>query len=169
MADCILNITDDSQVVVSESQTTTSAGSQTSLAATIPSPTATVISKPKTSSKLAKAHRWYLQEPDKEASAAELTLVLDDQHRPPVKINASKMSTTWNIPLPSDHEEGAFYDVVLGVSVQDLNIDCIESILLRFDQSKGAHEGYENEMIRADQLKNLSSKDGFGPDDKDGV
>ncbi|KAG0252503.1 hypothetical protein BGZ95_006609, partial [Linnemannia exigua] len=145
MADCVVNMAGDSQVPVFMSLTATSAGSQTSLVATTSSPTATVISEPKASSKPVKAHRWFLQESNKEESAAEMTLTLDDQHRPPVKIDASKKSTTWNIRLPSDHEEGTFYDIVLGISVQDLKIECIESILLQLDQLRGTNEGFEIE------------------------
>jgi hypothetical protein len=50
--------------------------------------------------------------------------------------------------LPADHKEGAFYDVILGVSIQDLEIDCIESILFQFDQLRATNEGFQIEVFK---------------------
>lgn len=48
--------------------------------------------------------------------------------------------------LPSDREKGEFYDIVLGVSTRSLDMDAIESILIRFEQEKANNEGFECEV-----------------------
>ncbi|KAG0208467.1 hypothetical protein BGX33_006225 [Mortierella sp. NVP41] len=66
----------------------------------------------------------------------------------------------WRIPSPSNPGERATYDIVLGVSVQTLNIDSIESILFMFEQQKlGDTAYYESEVITSRELKRLISED----------
>lgn len=48
--------------------------------------------------------------------------------------------------MPTEHKEGAFYDIVLGVSTQNLNIDSIESILFCFEQVQSMNDGIEYEV-----------------------
>ncbi|KAF9133267.1 hypothetical protein BGW39_010185 [Mortierella sp. 14UC] len=160
MADCVVNLAEESQITTPGLQEAVTGESQASLDV-LSSPSADTSFSPFDPLLLPTAHRWYFQESETEESAKKLNLILDEQQQSPVKIDASRKTTTWNISLPSSHEEGAFYDVVLGVSVQDLDIDCIESILFRFDQLEASNEGLENEAIRADELKRLSSMDGL--------
>ncbi|KAF9911927.1 hypothetical protein EC991_001833 [Linnemannia zychae] len=157
MADCIVNISEeDSHVASLEVRASPSTESQVGLPAT-PTTVATNITTA-SSPKPSKVHRWYFVESTAEGSAKDLTLTLDEERQPPVKIDASRDKTTWSIPLPSDHEEGEFCDIVLGVSVQDLKIDCIESILLQIEHQT-QYGGYENEVIRANELKQLALRD----------
>lgn len=58
----------------------------------------------------------------------------------------SLFDSQWHIPIPTEGEEGAFYDIILGVSTKNLNIDAIESVLIKFDQLQSIDEGYEYEV-----------------------
>ncbi|KAK3848238.1 MAG: hypothetical protein J3R72DRAFT_93606 [Linnemannia gamsii] len=165
MADCIVNVTEDCPTSASEARMS-SVEQHATLTSESSSPTLTAGNKATRSlHRPPKGYRWYFQELVTEEQTTDSTLTLSEEHLPPVKIDASKKSTMWNVPLPPDHDQGSFYDVVLGVSVQKLNIDCIESILFRFDQLEAFNFGFEYEVIRADELKRLSSKDGLEPDD----
>ncbi|KAF9911917.1 hypothetical protein EC991_001823 [Linnemannia zychae] len=166
MADCLVNLAEDSQITTLAVQPASSEGSQASLDAKPSSSTTTVIDNIKESSRPATAHRWYFQESETDEPAKKLNLTMVEEQKPPVKIDASRKSIIWNIPLPSNCEEGGLYDIVLGVSVQDLDIDCIDSILLRFDQLAGTNEGFEYETIRAKELKRLTSVDQLDKDKK---
>lgn len=48
--------------------------------------------------------------------------------------------------LPSDREKGEFYDIILGVSTRSLDMDAIESILMRFEQNRATIERFECEV-----------------------
>ncbi|KAF9280663.1 hypothetical protein BGZ88_012049 [Linnemannia elongata] len=161
MTDYIVDISDDSQT--------------TTLASYISSPSAEVHASSSTgssnsigdtelveSSSSINAYRWYPQESLGDSSATDRVLTLSEEHHPSVKIDASKKLTSWLIPRPAEHKEGAFYDIVLGVSTRNLNIDSIESILVGFDQVQSIendfeNDGFECEVIQPHELKRLSS------------
>ncbi|KAF8939885.1 hypothetical protein BGZ47_008018 [Haplosporangium gracile] len=156
MADCIVNLSEESPATTLGTLTPPVEGSPPLPSAGLPSPSTLAISEPTPSPK---AHRWYLREAEEGSSSTEQSLTLDEEHQAPVKINASKKTTTWHVPLPSDHEMGAFYDIVLGVSTQNLKIDSIEAILVRFDQLQLIEGSFEFEVIPSHELKRLSSLD----------
>ncbi|KAF9079514.1 hypothetical protein BGX23_003865 [Mortierella sp. AD031] len=170
MADYIVNITQDTQTEIPKglpsavSQELQSAGSSS------PSSTAVDIS---TSLSVPNrvAHRWYLKESETESSLKEQTLVLEKEQLPPITTNSAKVPTKWHIPLPSDHVKGAIYDVVLGVSTQNLSIDSIESILFTFEQTRNGESDfiYESEVIKSHELKRLCSKDGTVKEEESGT
>ncbi|KAK5827539.1 hypothetical protein F5H01DRAFT_361980 [Linnemannia elongata] len=163
MADYIVDISDDSQT--------------TTLASYISSPSAEVHASSSTgssssnsigdtelveSSSSINAYRWYPHESMEDSSATDRVLTLSEEYHPSVKIDASKKLTSWLIPRPTEHKEGAFYDIVLGVSTRNLNIDSIESILVGFDQVQSIendfeNDGFECEVIQPHELKRLSS------------
>ncbi|KAK3839302.1 MAG: hypothetical protein JOS17DRAFT_179074 [Linnemannia elongata] len=68
--------------------------------------------------------------------------------------------------MPTEHKEGAFYDIVLGVSTQNLNIDSIESILFCFEQVQSMNDGIEYEVIQPPELKRLSLMDSLTEDNE---
>ncbi|KAF9153702.1 hypothetical protein BG015_002830 [Linnemannia schmuckeri] len=160
MTDYIVNISDDSQTTTLASHTSSpSADVHESSSAGSSSPNSIDVNAFIDSSTSIKTYRWYPQESVEDSTPTELILTLDEEYQPPVKINASRKTTEWYIPLPSKHKEGAFYDIVLGVSTQNLNIDSIESILIRFDQMESIDNGYEYEVIQPHELRRLSSLD----------
>lgn len=52
----------------------------------------------------------------------------------------------WKIPLPPELVKGTLHDIVLGVSTQKVNLDAIESILIRLEESAGDFQGSESEV-----------------------
>ncbi|KAH7057836.1 hypothetical protein BKA57DRAFT_531159 [Linnemannia elongata] len=161
MADCIVNISGDSPPTTLESQTTLSTELQAPLIAVSSSPSTIAISEVSELSTPPIAYRWYLQESEDGSSSTERSLTLDEEYREPVNITASKKLTKWKIPLPPELVKGTLHDIVLGVSTQKVNLDAIESILIRLEESAGDFQGSESEVIKPHELKRLSASDGL--------
>ncbi|KAG0055584.1 hypothetical protein BGZ90_005723, partial [Linnemannia elongata] len=156
MSDFVLNISEDSEaeaVPLLSTNFQASSAVASSPSSTIATIEATVPSRPP------KAYRWYLHDSDDESSLTERNLALDNEYHEPVKIKASQRLTKWNIVLPSDREKGEFYDIVLGVSTRSLDMDAIESILIRFEQEKANNEGFECEVFKRRELERMSVTD----------
>ncbi|KAG0272601.1 hypothetical protein BGZ95_011621 [Linnemannia exigua] len=160
MADCIVNIPGDAQVNTLASLESSSEGMLAPSTAGSMSPSTTAHNEPITSSsKTTTVHRWYPREDEEvegQEPTEELYLSLEEEHQPPIKIDATRTTVIWEIPLPSGHEGGIFYDIVLGVSVKDLDIDSIDSILLKFRQLSAYDDRYESEIINIHELKRLA-------------
>ncbi|KAG0295173.1 hypothetical protein BGZ96_012369 [Linnemannia gamsii] len=158
MEDYIVNISDDSQTTTLASYASSpSAGLYAPSPAGSSPPNSVDVNELVESSASIEAYRWYFQEPVEDSTTTELFLNLDEAFHDPVMVNASRKTTSWHIPVPTEIEEGAFYDIILGVSTKNLNIDAIESILIKFDQLESIDEGYEYEVINPCELKRLSS------------
>ncbi|KAF9271863.1 hypothetical protein BGZ88_005516, partial [Linnemannia elongata] len=156
MSDFVLNISEDSEA---EAVPLLSTNFQAS-SAVASSPSSTIATSEATApSRPPKAYRWYLHDSDDESSLTERSLALDDEYHEPVKIRASQRLTKWNIVLPSDREKREFYDIVLGVSTRSLDMDAIESILIRFEQEKANNEGFECEVFKRRELERMSVTD----------
>ncbi|KAG0073022.1 hypothetical protein BGZ89_000035, partial [Linnemannia elongata] len=168
MADCIVNISRDSPPTTLESQTTLSTELQAPLIAVSSSPSTIAISEVSELSTPPIAYRWYLQESDDGSSSTERSLTLDEEYREPVNVTASKKLTKWKIPLPPELVKGTLHDIVLGVSTQKFNLDAIESILIRLEESAGDFQGSESEVIKPHELKRLSASDGLYVDKNSG-
>ncbi|KAG0295172.1 hypothetical protein BGZ96_012368 [Linnemannia gamsii] len=159
MADCIVNISEDSVDAILQSQPLLSTELQA------PSTAVSLSASTKASSELTatplppKAYRWYLQDSGDESFPTERTFALAEEFHPPIKIDASKKTIKWKIDLPSDREKGEFYDIVLGVSTKNLRVDDIESILMRIEQSRKNYEGFECEVFKRHELERLSATD----------
>ncbi|KAF9920340.1 hypothetical protein FBU30_009850 [Linnemannia zychae] len=161
MADYVVDISDGSPPKIPESQIPSpsiealaiSPFSQSS--AEMP-----VINQPNMSSESTplNVHRWYFKEKE-ESSSTDLDLILSEEHQSPVKVDVSRKLTKWTVPMPSDYKEGTLYDIVIGVSAQDLTVDSVQSILLQFDQLSSTGGGIESEVIRASELERMTSVD----------
>ncbi|KAF9140294.1 hypothetical protein BGX30_006738 [Mortierella sp. GBA39] len=156
MADFIVKMSEDSDV---EAVPLLSADYQTSSAVVSSSPSAIATSEATAPFRPPKAYRWYLHDSDDDSTLTEPSLALDDEYHEPIKIRASNRLIKWEIVLPSDREKGEFYDIVLGVSARSLDMDAIESILIRIEQERATDDSFECEVFKRHELERMSVAD----------
>ncbi|KAF9549876.1 hypothetical protein EC957_002447 [Mortierella hygrophila] len=156
MADFIVKISEDSDV---EAVPLLSTNCQAPSAVVSSSPGTIATSEATAPSRPPKAYRWYLHDSDDDSTLTEPSLALDDKYHEPVKIRASNRLIKWEIVLPSDREKGEFYDIVLGVSTRSLDMDAIESILIRVEQEKATYKSLECEVFKRHELERMSVAD----------
>ncbi|KAG9071773.1 hypothetical protein KI688_005989 [Linnemannia hyalina] len=156
MADFIVKISEDSDV---EAVPLLSTDYQASSAVVSSSPSTIATSGATAPSRPPKTYRWYLHDSDDDSTLTEPSLALDDKYHEPVKIRASNRLIKWEIVLPSDREKGEFYDIVLGVSTRSLDMDAIESILIRVEQERATYGSFECEVFKRHELERMSMVD----------
>ncbi|KAG0276586.1 hypothetical protein BGZ95_007327 [Linnemannia exigua] len=78
-----------------------------------------------------------------------------EEPKDPISLNHNQWVTftSWSIDEP-DNNRG-LYDVVLGVSIADFNIDAIEAIIVTSEQTIGTYNTYKSEVIGPAELKRL--------------
>ncbi|KAG0368305.1 hypothetical protein BGX24_002876, partial [Mortierella sp. AD032] len=80
-------------------------------------------------------------------------LKTSEEPKDPISLKNWVTYTSWSIGEP-DNNRG-LYDVVLGVSIANFNIDAIEAIIVSFEQTIGTINTYKSEVISPAELKRL--------------
>ncbi|KAF9131285.1 hypothetical protein BGW39_002014 [Mortierella sp. 14UC] len=57
--------------------------------------------------------------------------------------------------VPESYNNRGLYDIVLGVSIKDFNVDAVEAIIITFEQTIGTFSPYKSEVISPAELKRL--------------
>ncbi|KAI8601418.1 hypothetical protein EDD21DRAFT_108099 [Dissophora ornata] len=117
-------------------------------------------SSDRSSYKRAPSAKWYFKEDPEKYSRNEYVFSCTSEHQPPVKTPAANRFTRC-IRRPDDTQKikSGVFNIVLGISIANLNLDYIESISFNF----GPDIPYYSdplEVITADELRRLSATSG---------
>ncbi|KAF9140293.1 hypothetical protein BGX30_006737 [Mortierella sp. GBA39] len=98
-----------------------------------------------------------VQEGEGHVDHRELVLAVVEQEeiQPTILINAATKYTKFTIPKSTARE--THYDIVLGVSTRDLNLNTVEAIIITYNRVTGA-KNVQSEVITSKELVRLSRK-----------
>ncbi|KAG0372003.1 hypothetical protein BGX24_000887, partial [Mortierella sp. AD032] len=100
------------------------------------------------------AYVWKVgQDPEQDDSKSQ-RLLLNPEDMPPVYLNSSNKKYSWFF-IPERYPKPIHYDIVLGVSVKNLKVENIHSILITIEQPTLLYDWRSTEVITGDQLKKL--------------
>ncbi|KAF9079161.1 hypothetical protein BGX23_004875, partial [Mortierella sp. AD031] len=63
----------------------------------------------------------------------------------------------WTVPVPVPRARKSHYDVVLGISTKNLNLDAIEAIVITTDEEVRGLDTFRSEVITQEELRRLCS------------
>ncbi|KAG0248755.1 hypothetical protein BG011_009934 [Mortierella polycephala] len=81
------------------------------------------------------AGRWYFKEINERDTEDEVTFLCSMEYHSPVQVSATTRLTGWLFDI--DECDPGFYDVVLGISLHGLKLECIESIAFTVESDDG--------------------------------
>ncbi|KAF9152689.1 hypothetical protein BG015_004858 [Linnemannia schmuckeri] len=97
-------------------------------------------------------HRWYFEETEPETSITR-ELEPAEEYKLPVSLTSSIKYTSWKLPVPEKNR--GLYNVVLGVSIKDFNVEAIEAVIVTIEQNIRGIDNYKSEIIGPAELKKL--------------
>ncbi|KAF8945903.1 hypothetical protein BGZ47_001791 [Haplosporangium gracile] len=99
------------------------------------------------------AHRWYFEETEPKTSSITRELEPAEEYKLPVSLTSSIKYTSWKLPVPEKNR--GLYDVVLGLSIKDFNVDAIEAVIVTIEQNIRGIDNCKSEVIGPSELKRL--------------
>ncbi|KAF9910951.1 hypothetical protein EC991_005125 [Linnemannia zychae] len=101
-------------------------------------------------------YRSYFEVLDDDQLVHELLLKPVEEIRPPISFKPITNYLKWTIPTPS-RVKNTHYDIVLGISTKNLDLDAVEAIVITVLHNIGDSPAGKSEVITSQELRRLCS------------
>ncbi|KAF9932264.1 hypothetical protein FBU30_008559 [Linnemannia zychae] len=117
-------------------------------------------------------YRSYFEVLEDNQLVHELTLKPVEEFQTPIAFKSDTNYLKWTLPVPAASKSGSkvkkqdHFDIVLGVSVKDLDFDAVEAIVITVHHNTEDSSVLKSEMITSEEFRRLCSKEDVRIDSK---